>query len=159
MYTDRAYDHFIYDDIENLIKKKNYFIAKEKLDELVNRTSKWHFLYSKVLLHMAWFDSAKKHLETAMSIYPGVIEYKDAYIELMARPNRYGSSPSDQSSNKQKKSCTCCDNTCCYICTDNCTNGCFRECKGECAGACAEGCVEICLFSCCEHICENLDCS
>lgn len=133
MYTDSAYDHPVYDDIEDLIEKKNYFIAKEKLDDLVNRTSKWHFLYSKVLVHMAWFDSAKHHLETAMAIDPDVIEYKEDYAKLMARHNLYGSSYSKHSS----------------------YNGCADGC-GEC---CGEFCVEACVYCCCENLCQNLDCS
>ncbi len=151
MSTDIVQDNLIYDDIENLMEKKQFIIAKEKLDQINNKTSKWHFLYSKVLIHLSWFDSAKRHLETAISINPDAVEYKEAYAELMARHKRYSNPNTNQSSNKKDNVCAmCCCETCTELCGELCVEGISQS------GCCIK---LICLDALCECIGSGIDCS
>ena len=123
----------LYEEICLLTKKGKLAFAEAKLNTITSKTAQWHFLYSSLLIHKTWFDSAKEHLQTALSMDPDNITYQDAFAQLMSRYHHY-SDPyyrSPYSRRRRGCCCCCCDDGCCHfsccdlICLDTCC-----ECMG-----------------------------
>lgn len=123
-----------YDLIRTLIEQKDYTLAENKLKAMTSNAddAEWHFLYSFVMLHKAWFDSAKAHLEKAIILAPEHMEYSEFLAKLIHR-NRNYSDPYYNTPHYRRRSgcCCCCDDCCCQfdccdlICLDSCC-----ECMG-----------------------------
>lgn len=120
MDTEQVFDSPIYNETynktENLINQKNFFLARQELDKLSAKTARWHFLYSQILFHIAWFDSAKSHLETVIYLDPQNSQYKESYIKLLARPYHYGQPSFNRFTFMCKEECSQCYNNCCECC-------------------------------------------
>lgn len=119
----------LYEEIQILINEEKYTLAEIKLNSLSEKTSEWHFLYSFIMISKSWFDSAKKNLETAMTMAPDTPRYQEAFASLMARYNRYSDDYYRRPYSRRRNGCCCC-----------CCDGC---CEFSC-------CDLICLDSCCE---------
>jgi hypothetical protein len=128
-----------YDEIDILIANKNFEDAEHRLKLFNNKSSCWHFLYSKILIHKAWFDTAKCHLEKAIKMDPDNAIYSKALIELMARKDQYYNNYSNSRKKRNNLDCFCCD--CCNVCTE------FNCCELICLDACCE-CIGGDLISC-----------
>lgn len=122
-----------YNEIAGLIKTKKYTLAESKLSTISTQDDRWHYLYSLILLQKSWFDGAKKHLETAISLNPTNSIYQKAHAKFMKRSGSY-SDDYYRSPHYRRRSgccCCCCDDCCCefsccdLICADTCC-----ECMG-----------------------------
>lgn len=122
------------DSVINLINSKKLSIAEEKLTEVIDDSPEWHYLYSKLLTSKAWFDSAKKHLEVALTLDPNNLTYKNELILLLGRHRHYSDEYHRRGYRRSHGcSCCCCDDCCCdshfsccdLICLDQCC-----ECMG-----------------------------
>ncbi|MEG0905486.1 MAG: hypothetical protein RSF87_04610 [Cellulosilyticaceae bacterium] len=85
------------------------------------------------MIQKSWFDSAKKHLEQAISLNPSHAAYQKTFAKFMGR-NRSYSNDYYNSPHYRRRSgccCCCCDDCCCefdccdLICADTCC-----ECMG-----------------------------
>jgi uncharacterized protein HemY len=121
-----------YETIEMLIALKQFQDAEKELKQISNKTAYWHFLYSQIFIHKAWFDSAKSHLEKAISMNPYNDVYHHELAKLMARKEQY---EQQYQHSKKKRDLDCCG------CTEICESGC---------------CELICLDICCE--CTYVNC-
>lgn len=118
-----------YEEVYDLIRSKEFKKAEKLLTHSSVKDDKWHFLYSKILMHKAWFDSAKSHLEKAIALNPSNTVYQNQLAKLMARGGRYSD---DYYHGRHYRKNTCC---CCCCCDDCCNFSC---------------CDLICLDTCCE---------
>lgn len=129
MTSNEALSTNFYDDIQMLIEKGKHYIAEEKLHGASDQTAEWHFLYSSVLMSKTWFDSAKDHLQTAITMDPNNETYQNTLAALMRRYNNYSDDYYRRPYYHRRRGCCCC-----------CCDGC---CEFNC-------CDLICLDSCCE---------
>lgn len=121
----------ISNEIIYLINNKELLNAEEKLKEYKDYSSQWHYLYSKLLISKAWFDSAKEHLKIALSTEPNNLIYKNELVLLIKRHRGYSDDYYRHSYRRSRGcSCCCCDDCCC-------------DCNISC-------CDLICLDQCCE---------
>ncbi len=119
-----------YYEIKTLISQEKFALAEEKLHAISDKIAQWHFLYSCILVNKAWFDSAKNHLETAISMDPDHSEYKKAHVALMGRYRRYGNTYYDGPRRHHRDCCCCCCDDCHVSCCDLiCLDTCC-ECMG-----------------------------
>ncbi|WP_070000649.1 molecular chaperone DnaJ [Cellulosilyticum sp. I15G10I2] len=122
-----------YEEIRLLIKKGKLTFAEAKLNTLTTKTDQWHYLYSLLLIHKTWFDSARDHLQIALSMAPDNAVYQEALTQLMGRYHPYSNDyyRSPYSHRRRGCCCCCCDDCCCHfsccdlICLDSCC-----ECMG-----------------------------
>lgn len=127
-----SYAYEIYLPIEKLIDEQRYELAEVSLKSIQTEDAHWHFLYSLILLHKAWFDSAKSHLEKAITLAPNCIAYQETLTKLMSRHRPYGDPYYNSPHYRRRSGCCCCcgdgccDFNCCdLICLDTCC-----ECMG-----------------------------
>ncbi len=120
-----------FEEITFLVAHEHFDDAENKLVALKDKTAYWHYLYSKILIHKSWFDSAKWHLEEAIKMDANNDTYDKALIELMARNQRYRDGYSNSRRRNSGLDCCCCCDDCCefsccdLICLDTCC-----ECMG-----------------------------
>ncbi|MCQ2387631.1 MAG: DnaJ domain-containing protein [Clostridia bacterium] len=76
-----------YEEIEKLIKSRDYTLAQEKLDNVVDRDAEWHYLQSVIFYKKSWINESKKQLEIAMQMDPSNSKYKEAYTKLNQKIN------------------------------------------------------------------------
>lgn len=118
-----------YEEVYRLISNQDYKKAEHILTAISLKDDKWHFLYSTVLMHKAWFDSAKSHLEKAIALNPTNLLYQKHLAKLMARPGHYSDDYYRGRRYRRRSGCCCC-------CLDDC---------------CDISCLDlICLDTCCE---------
>lgn len=117
-----------YNEISTLISRKHFEEAEQKLNMIPIRDDQWHYLYSLVLMHKAWFEGAREHLHHAISLNPTNETYRKTLAKLMGRGRYYSSSYGHR--HRYRRGCACC---CCDCC----------DCDISC-------CDLICLDTCCE---------
>lgn len=74
-----------YEEIDRLVKGKDYLKAQEKLEAIKVRGARWHFLQSIVLVGTGKNYEALEHLKTATSIEPDNAKYSEAYIRMQEK--------------------------------------------------------------------------
>lgn len=119
-----------YEQVHTLIRDKNFLEAEKQLNTINQREDHWHFLYSILLTQKAWFESAKVHLEKAISMNPNQPMYQKSLARLMSRSHHYSNDYYNSPRYRRRSGCCCC-------CCDDCC------CDFSC-------CDLICLDSCCE---------
>lgn len=119
-----------YEEIEGLFTNENFEDAEHRLKLIKNKTAYWYFLYSKILIHKAWFDTAKSYLEKAISMDPNNAVNNKALIEFMARNDQYHNRYNNSRRRRRSLDCCCCDDCCEFSCCDLiCLDTCC-ECMG-----------------------------
>lgn len=119
-----------YEEVCTLLSRGKFKQAESWLMHHPNKDDQWHFLYSKILMHKSWFDSAKSHLEKAIALNPTHKGYQKHLAQFMARPQYYSQDYYNGGHYRRRKGCCCC---CC--CDDLCHVSCLDL---------------ICLDTCCE---------
>ncbi|MGL6173854.1 MAG: molecular chaperone DnaJ [Cellulosilyticaceae bacterium] len=130
-----------YNEISKLIHSQNYAEAENKLTTLTTQDDKWHYLYSIILFQKSWFDSAKKHLETAITLNPTNKTYEKTLAKFMGRPHTYSDDYYKSPHYRRRSGCCCC----CCCCDDDCCH--ISCCDLICADTCCE-CMGGDLISC-----------
>lgn len=74
-----------YEEIDNLIKNKEYESAQSKLDEVKVRGAEWHFLQSIIFHATKRPREAYEHLKTATVIEPGNARYSEALKRMQEK--------------------------------------------------------------------------
>lgn len=77
-------------DIRSAIQMGDLTRAESMLDGISNRSAEWHFLKGMVLLRRGWYDGARQHFSTAVSMDPGNMEYANAYNTMNRSASGYG---------------------------------------------------------------------
>lgn len=112
-----------FNNIRANINNGNLHFAEELLNKVNIRSGEWYFLKGLIFSRKGWYDDAYTHIQTAVSMEPGNIEYRDALnrMNLVYRNYKGGGYRSGRS-NKDIDICTFCQ---CLMCSDCCC-----ECMG-----------------------------
>lgn len=107
----------------------NILAAEQLLDRSATRTAEWFYLKGIIFMRKGWYNEAQTHLQTAASMEPGNMEYRNA-LNSMSQSNRgfQSSAYNRRGYGNDPDLCQLC--TCLY-CTDCCC---------ECGGGDLIGC-------------------
>lgn len=75
------------------LSRGDVMMAEQLLASAPNHTAEWNFLMSIVCYRRGWLDEAKRYADTACSMDPGNMEYRQAqrrYSDQGYRPEGYG---------------------------------------------------------------------
>ena len=112
-----------FQEIRRFIQSGNYAVAENKLNSINNRTAEWHYLYGAVLVNKGWFDSGLEHMNTAVSMDPNNLEYRQGLNSLRQRSNSY-SNPYYRTTNTNNADvCNCCIDLWCLNTLCECAGG------------------------------------
>jgi molecular chaperone DnaJ len=107
-------------DIRKAIDRGNIAEAEAKLSRAGNHNAEWHYLYGMVQLRKGWYDQAVGSLQTAVSMDPNNLEYRNAMNSIMNSTGRYAQGGYQRSGYSaaerqmcQLMQCYCCADMCC----------------------------------------------
>lgn len=111
-----------YGDIRRMIQQNRIMDAEMLLDGIpaYSRDAEWHFLKGSVLYKKGWLEDAYTHFQTACSMDPNNMEYRQACNRVSANRQTGGYRTVDQN-----QGCTGCD-----VCTSLYCADCCCECMG-----------------------------
>ncbi|MDL2287793.1 DnaJ domain-containing protein [Oscillospiraceae bacterium OttesenSCG-928-F05] len=102
----------------------------QRAEEILNATSdhsaEWYFLMGSLAYRKGWFDEATRYYETAASMDPGNLEYRQAVNTMRGGASSYyRQAPGGGSS-----TCDCCSSLICADCCCECMGGNLIPCIG-----------------------------
>ncbi|HCS74862.1 MAG TPA: molecular chaperone DnaJ [Clostridiales bacterium] len=119
--TDSGNRDSYFQQIRVHISNGNLSAAEQMLNQTNNRTAQWYFLKGIVFQNKGWYSEALDHLQTAVNMEPGNMEFCSA-LNNMNQNNRVYRDRSQQYGGRNMDICDICQ---CLICTDCCC-----ECMG-----------------------------
>ncbi|MDO4553139.1 MAG: DnaJ domain-containing protein [Bacillota bacterium] len=96
--------------------------AQSMLNQVGVKSAEWYFLNGMIALRRGWYDNAFGDVQTAVSMDPGNLEYRQALNSLMQAGGNYRSTAYGQGyGSQQDEMCRMCQ---CLCCLDFLTDGC-----------------------------------
>lgn len=105
-------------EIRRNIDMGNVPMAEMLLNKIRNRNAEWFFLSGMVALKKGWYDQAANNVQTAISMDPSNMEYRNAMNSIMSagagyRTASYGRGFGGGDPFCQALQCYCCADMCC----------------------------------------------
>ena len=119
-----------YGDIRQMIQQNRIMDAEMLLDGIpaYSRDGEWHFLKGSVLYKKGWLEDAFTHFQTACSIDPNNLEYRQALNRVAA--NRQTGGYRTMDTNQGCTGCDVCQGLICADCCCECMGGDLIRCCG-----------------------------
>ncbi|MDF2655109.1 MAG: hypothetical protein K0R19_1583 [Bacillota bacterium] len=105
-------------EIRRMIDRGNLPGAEAALSRVRTRNAEWFFLNGMIALRKGWYDEAVNQVQTAMSMDPSNMEYRNAMNSIMAsgagyRTNAYGRGYNSNDELCRMLQCYCCADALC----------------------------------------------
>ena len=105
-------------EIRRMIDRGNLPGAEAALSRGRTRNAEWFFLNGMIALRKGWYDEAVNQVQTAMSMDPSNMEYRNAMNSIMAsgagyRTNSYGRGYNSNDELCRMLQCYCCADALC----------------------------------------------
>ncbi|MCQ2445890.1 MAG: DnaJ domain-containing protein [Clostridia bacterium] len=68
----------LYQTVRTYIQTGNISGAEQILNSVSDRSAEWYYLMGSILYRRGWYDDARSDFETAVSMEPGNLEYREA---------------------------------------------------------------------------------
>lgn len=108
--------------IRSLINARRFAEAEAALFKMVNRNAEWHYLIGVVYLNRGWYDRALNYLQTAVSMDPNNIEYRNTLNNINLRNAGYRN-VGNSGGFGGMSGCDCCTQLICADCCCECMGG------------------------------------
>ena len=72
-----------------MIDRGNLPAAEASLSRIKNKDAEWFFLYGMISLRKGWYDDAVNNVNTAISMDPSNMEYRNALNSIMSSGSGY----------------------------------------------------------------------
>jgi len=119
-----------FQQVRDLINRRDFRSADQILRASTNRTAEWHFLMGVVFMNQGWYDQAYSYVEKAVSMKPSNPEYMNVFNQLKSRSGSYRTNVYNRGYGSTGNNlCNACS---CLICSDCCCE-CFG---GDCIACC-----------------------
>ncbi|MDF3002497.1 MAG: hypothetical protein K0Q48_2616 [Bacillota bacterium] len=105
-------------EIRRMIDRGNLPGAEAALGRVRTRNAEWFFLNGMIALRKGWYDEAVNQVQTAMSMDPSNMEYRNAMNSIMSsgagyRTNSYGRGYNSNDELCKMLQCYCCADALC----------------------------------------------
>lgn len=123
-YSNNNYNNFNFQQIRMDINRGNLGGAEAALNSIPNRNAEWHFLMGIIHNRKGWHDSAFNYINTACSMDPNNLEYRQTLNQLSRAQTTYRNTYYGQR-NSSDDICSICFNiwmldTCCECMGGDC---------------------------------------
>jgi len=107
-----------YVQVKMHINSGNIGAAEQMLDSTNDRSAQWYYLKGLVCLRRGWYDQARSYVQTACSMDPGNMEYRDVLNRMMNANTAYRGSVYNRGYRQDYDWCQICStlwclDTCC----------------------------------------------
>jgi molecular chaperone DnaJ len=112
-----------YAEIRRAIDRGDLAYAESALGNMGLKDAEWHFLYGMVHLRKGWYDQAVNDIQTAVSMEPANMEYRNALNQIMDATGRYQQGSYQRGyDDSQRQLCQCMSCACCadMMCDGGC---------------------------------------
>jgi len=109
-----------YADVRVLIQRARFDEAERLLNSKPANTAEWHYLKGIIFLNKGFFDKAITHLNTAVSMDPSNMEYRNARDNISNRTQSYRNASNPYNS---ASPCDFCSTLICADCCCECMGG------------------------------------
>lgn len=103
----------------NALNAGNLQFAEQLLNSCRVRNAEWNFLMGTLCYRKGWLDDAYRYLQTAVSMDPGNMEYRQAMNQM----SRGGTSYNPAYYQQQNAGCDMCDVCTALMCMNMCCGG------------------------------------
>lgn len=107
-----------FNTVRNLLNMGNIIEAERMLMSMNNRNGEWNYLMGVLCLRKGWYDNARSYLQTAVTLEPNNMEYRNAYNSIMNQGNMYRNMGGANNS-----TCDCCSQLIIADCCCECLGG------------------------------------
>ncbi len=104
-----------FNEIRRMIDRGNLGGAEAALGKVKTRNGEWFFLNGMVSLRKGWYDDAVSNVQTAISMEPSNMEYRNAMNSIMATGTGYRTSAYGRGYTSNDELCRMLQ---CYCCAD-----------------------------------------
>jgi molecular chaperone DnaJ len=113
----------------NYINAGNIVAAEQVLDRSSNRTAEWFYLKGAICMRKGWYNEAYTNLQTACSMEPNNLEYRNAFNSINNANRSYQSTSYNRRGyNNGADMCDICTCLYCADCCCECGGGDFINC-------------------------------
>lgn len=102
-------------EIRRMIDRGNLPGAEAALGRIRTRNAEWFFLYGMISLRKGWYDDAVSNVQTAISMDPSNMEYRNAMNSIMASGAGYRTQSFGRGYTSNDELCRLLQ---CYCCAD-----------------------------------------
>lgn len=102
-------------EVRRMIDRGNLGGAEAALNRIKTRNGEWFFLNGMLSLRKGWYDDAMNQVQTAISMDPSNMEYRNAMNSIMATGNGYRTSAYGRGYSSNDELCKMLQ---CYCCAD-----------------------------------------
>jgi molecular chaperone DnaJ len=102
-------------EVRRMIDRGNLAGAEAALSRSKNKNAEWFFLYGMISLRKGWYDDAVNNVQTAISMDPSNMEYRNAMNSIMASGTGYRTQSFGRGYTSNDELCRLLQ---CYCCTD-----------------------------------------
>ena len=103
-------------NVRNLIRMRRFREAEEELNRNNNGSAEWHFLTGVIYLNKGWHFEGIQHLQTAVDMEPGNMEYRNMLNSVSRRQQNYQQTGNTYGYGGGMNTCDCCSNLLCADC-------------------------------------------
>lgn len=104
-----------FNEIRRMIDRGNLGGAEAALGRISTKNAEWFFLNGMISLRKGWYDEAVNSIQTAVSMDPSNVEYRNAMNSIMATGNGYRTSAYGRGYTSNDELCRMLQ---CYCCAD-----------------------------------------
>jgi molecular chaperone DnaJ len=102
-------------EVRRMIDRGNLPGAEATLSRIKNKNAEWFFLYGMISLRKGWYDDAVNNVQTAVSMDPANMEYRNAMNSIMSSGNGYRTQSFGRGYTSNDELCKMLQ---CYCCAD-----------------------------------------
>jgi len=84
-----GYQNPEFSEVRRMIDRGNLPGAEATLNKIKTKNAEWFFLSGMISLRKGWYDDAVNNVQTAMSMDPSNVEYRNAMNSIMSTGNGY----------------------------------------------------------------------
>lgn len=117
-----------YMQVKMHINSGNIGAAEQMLDSTDDRSAQWFYLKGLVCLRKGWYDQARSYVQTACSMDPGNLEYRDTLNRMMNTNSAYRGSVYRRGYGHDNDLCQICGTLWCMDSCCECMGGDLIEC-------------------------------
>ncbi|MDD4122507.1 MAG: molecular chaperone DnaJ, partial [Eubacteriales bacterium] len=104
-----------FNEIRRMIDRGNLMGAEAALSKVSTRSAEWFFLNGMLSLRKGWYDEAMSNVQTALSMDPSNIEYRNAMNSIMSTGSGYRTTAYGRGYTSNDELCKLMQ---CYCCAD-----------------------------------------
>ena len=103
-------------NVRNLIHQRRFQEAEAELNRNNNGSAEWHYLIGVIYLNKGWHFEGIQHLQTAVNMEPGNMEYRNMLNSVSRRQQTYQQTGNTYGYGGGMSTCDCCSNLLCADC-------------------------------------------